>query len=71
MKFVEDATHGQRRKGLSGNIYGIPDENFRGYLLVDEGRFIDYQHPAGVQVGGFDDHSLPEYLKTSGAVSVP
>ncbi|MBC7370052.1 MAG: hypothetical protein H7326_00705 [Bdellovibrionaceae bacterium] len=55
--------------GNSGDI-----SNFKGFFLVDEGRFVDYQHPSGAAVGGkvhisgmldFRD-SVPEFLKTSG-----
>lgn len=70
VKLVEDASKGQRRKGKSGNTYGIDDDSFRGTFLIDEGRFVDYQHPAGIEVGGFENR-LPDYFKTSGSFTKP
>lgn len=55
-----------RNSGKSGNSYGIPDSSFRGVLLIDEGKFVGYQHPAGLQVGGYPDKRIPESLQTSG-----
>jgi hypothetical protein len=66
--------------GKTGDRYSIDSgannapTNFRGYFLVDEGRFVDYQHPdatavAGkVHVSGLDDFrtSVPEFLTTTG-----
>lgn len=73
--------------GKSGDRYQIDDEknkytvnsNFRGYFLVDEGRFIDYQHPdqqktnGVIHVSGLADfrNSVPEFLKTSGQLNLP
>jgi hypothetical protein len=68
--YIKGASNGQRRKGYSGNIYDIDDANFRGVFVVDEGRFIGYAHPAGVPVGGYPDHSLPDYLTTSGSYTL-
>lgn len=68
VRLVEDASKGERRKGKSGNTYGIDDSSFRGTFLVDEGRFVDYSHPAGIDVGGFENR-MPEYFKTSGSFS--
>jgi hypothetical protein len=67
--------------GKSGDRYqidsGRPQDptNFRGYFLVDEGRFVDYQHPdektvnGKVKVSGLADFrdSVPESLATAGA----
>ncbi|QLY24461.1 L,D-transpeptidase [Bdellovibrio sp. KM01] len=66
--------------GKSGDRYRIDagkskePTNFRGYFLVDEGRFIDYQHPDAravkgkVKVSGLLDFrtSVPENLKATG-----
>lgn len=54
--------------GLSGDRYEIDKKlkkgagtNFRGYFLVDEGRFVGYSHPSyqatggSIRVGGLDD----------------
>jgi hypothetical protein len=52
----------QERNSAGGNLYGIQTKNFRGVFLVDEGTVVDYQHPAGLDVGGFSDHSLPSFM---------
>ncbi|UYL09656.1 L,D-transpeptidase [Bdellovibrio sp. SKB1291214] len=66
--------------GKSGDRYRIDagkekaPTNFRGYFLVDEGRFIDYQHPDAravkgkVKVSGLLDFrtTVPEQLKATG-----
>ena len=59
-----------RISGKSGNSYGIPDSSFRGVFLVDEGKFIGYQHPAGLQVGGYPDKRIPDALQTSGSYTL-
>ncbi len=38
--------------GLSGDRYEIGERNFRGYFLVDEGRFVNYRHPDYRATGG-------------------
>jgi hypothetical protein len=56
----------ESRTGKSGNSYEIDESEFHGVFLVDEGRFIDYQHPRGLPRGGFEESQLPEYLRTNG-----
>jgi hypothetical protein len=48
------------------------DGQFQGVFLVDEGRFINYQHPqhANITVGGYEK-SLPRDVETAGAYTVP
>lgn len=73
--------------GRSGDRYQIDSgwekdahkTKFRGYFLVDEGRFIDYQHPdsaatkGAIRVSGLADfrNSVPEILATSGSHNPP
>lgn len=73
--------------GVSGDRYEIDQakdrfketSNFYGFFLVDEGRFVNYQHPDAqktkgvIHVSGLPDfrHSVPEFLKTSGYYNVP
>lgn len=73
--------------GKSGDRYSIDDakdkytdrSNFKGYFLVDEGRFVGYQHPdqektkGVIHVSGLPDFrkSVPEFLKTSGVFNLP
>jgi hypothetical protein len=60
--------------GQSGDRYDIKPQNFRGYFLVDEGRFVNYAHPdmrmtgGRVITGGMDDfrNSVPAFLQTGG-----
>lgn len=67
-------------RGKSGDRYKIDSgkanqaTNFRGYYLVDEGRFVGYQHPneraveGKVKVSGLPDfrNSVPTHLATTG-----
>nr|WP_295903991.1 L,D-transpeptidase [uncultured Bdellovibrio sp.] len=71
--------------GKSGDRYNIDKKNkgasnFRGYFLVDEGRFVNYQHPSysatggAVRTGGLSAFrtSVPEYLTaTPGPIQIP
>ncbi|UOF02702.1 L,D-transpeptidase [Bdellovibrio reynosensis] len=60
--------------GKSGDRYNIDEENFSGYFLVDEGRFINYAHPnpaltkGVIKVSGMADfrNSVPAFLNTYG-----
>ncbi len=66
----EDAGWQSRVKGKSGNTYDVKDDAFRGYYLVDDGTFIDYEHPEGVEVGGYEGPAIPEALKTAGEFTI-
>lgn len=71
--------------GKTGDRYQINSgrqnetSNFRGYYLVDEGRFVDYQHPdekavrGKVKVSGLAGFrtTVPETLKTTGEHNPP
>lgn len=75
----------QASSGSSGDRYRIDDEEgvnptkFRGYFLVDEGRFVDYSHPSSketngvIRVGGLPGFrtKIPDELTTSGNFFVP
>lgn len=68
--------------GQSGDRYQIDNSrikdtvrsNFKGYFLIDEGRFVDYEHPNKynrknpIRVGGLPDfrNSVPDFLKAYG-----
>lgn len=60
-----------RVKGKSGNTYDIDDKEFQGVYLVDEGRFVNYVHPASLPIGGYEDHSLPAYMQAGGSYTLP
>jgi hypothetical protein len=64
---MQNASGGEARTGKSGNTYRIDDDNFKGVFLVDEGRFVNYSHPRGLQVGGYPKKELPSFLVTSGS----
>lgn len=67
--------------GLSGDRYSIDDptgteeSHFKGVFLVDEGKFINYEHPntektqTKIRVGGFENFksNVPDSLKTDGS----
>lgn len=55
----------RRLDGYTGNIYNLKKEEFRGVFLVDEGRFINYEHPTSLTLGG-SKKGLPADLKTQG-----
>jgi hypothetical protein len=71
--------------GKSGDRYLIDDprgqtpSNFRGIFLVEEGRFIDYQHPqvgegrGAIRIGGLPEFrtSVPAMLTTAGEYHQP
>lgn len=62
----KNAGWGTRIKGKSGNTYDINDDGFRGVFLIDEGTFVNYEHPAGLPKGGFEGPDVPASLQTSG-----
>lgn len=68
--FKEDAGWKSRIKGKSGNTYNVADDAFRGYFLVDDGTFVSYAHPAGLDVGGFEGPAIPAALQTGGDFTV-
>lgn len=71
---VKLRTSARAAGGKSGDRYNIDEENFSGYFLVDEGRFINYAHPdyirtkGVIKVSGLADFrsSVPEFLSTNG-----
>lgn len=66
----KDAGWMSRIKGKSGNSYDIDPSQFRGVFLIDEGKFVNYSHPAGLPVGGFPDRSVPAAMQTSGDYTI-
>lgn len=61
--------------GQTGNTYQIKRKQFKGVFLIDEGRFVNYEHPQApeLMVGGYPLHILPAYALTqnSSYVLVP
>lgn len=54
-----------RQRFVTGNVYGIKSEDFRGVFLVDEGQFVDYAHPDTDKVIVHSSRGIPLDLKTS------
>lgn len=73
-KNASSGKSGDRYQIDSGKAKDAASTHFHGYFLVDEGRFVDYQHPdevavAGkVKISGLPDfrNSVPDSLRTSG-----
>lgn len=62
---VNGFTGKSAKSGLSGDVYEIGRENFRGTYSVDTGRFANYVHPTQLNVGGDQSLlSLPDIVKT-------
>ncbi len=47
------------------DVYSIGSSSFSGHFLVDEGTVVDYQHPKELQVGGYTDERLPNFMISS------
>lgn len=58
-----------RQTSDNGDIYRIGKNGFTGYFLVDEGSFVEYQHPAAIDIGGFGERQVPEFLRASDALA--
>ena len=48
------------------NLYGVPADQMQGYLIVDEGRLVDYAHPALLKVGGNKPYNYIPSMALSG-----
>ena len=59
--------------------YGDTPDIFKGYFVIDEGRFVDYAHPSPaatgekIRISGLPEFrtTVPDYLKTSGPIQIP
>lgn len=59
--------------------YGDNPNVFKGYFVIDEGRFVDYAHPSPsatgekIRISGLPEFrtTVPDYLKTSGPINIP
>ncbi len=52
--------------GRSGDTYSLGESAFTGIFLIDEGRFVNYNHPSAMPRGGVSGNQavLPEYAKS-------
>lgn len=52
--------------GRSGDTYSLGESAFAGVFLIDEGRFVNYDHPSAMPRGGVSGSQavLPEYAKS-------
>lgn len=64
LSFLQTATAVPANKKGS-DLYDIGDSAFKGYFIVDEGTVLDYQHPDDLSVGGYTDHTLPNFMQTN------
>ncbi len=55
--------------GLSGDTYGLGHNSFKGVFLVDEGRFVNYDHPTRMPRGGVEGSTA--VLATYAIADVP
>lgn len=60
-QWIEEGTltYSTTAKAVTGDVYRL--RNFKGVYVVDEGTTVDYQHPAGISVGG-QGRSLPAFM---------
>lgn len=58
----EDLGRFERKLGNKGNIYGVETSNMFGVFYVDLGLVSGYQHPQGLEVGGYDDELVPDFM---------
>lgn len=54
--------------GAIGNVYRVPFYEFEGYYLIDSGRFVNYQHPKSLPVGGLAGVIVPDYTLAAPSV---
>lgn len=47
----------------NGNTYGINTQAMQGIYWVETGRLENYQHPEGLEVGGYQDLLVPNYMR--------
>ncbi len=55
----------------NGNVYGLDQSEMRGQFLVDEGRLVNYAHPANLSVGGYGRDAMPAFAIAGAAVTKP
>jgi hypothetical protein len=55
----------------TGNLYDLPVQKFRGVFYVDTGRLSGYEHPEGLEVGGYRDRHLPGFMKGQAGRQAP
>lgn len=64
LSFLETATAvSENSKG--SDVYRIGSSAFNGHFIVDEGTVVNYQHPRELQVGGYTDRQLPNFMLSS------
>lgn len=58
----EDLRRFERKIGNKGNIYGVDSTNMFGVFYIDLGLVSGYQHPQGLDVGGYEDELVPDFM---------
>ncbi|MCO4755502.1 MAG: L,D-transpeptidase, partial [Bacteriovoracaceae bacterium] len=51
------------KKANYGNTYNIEDDELKGSFLVDKGLLENYEHPKSLEVGGYKQIPLPDYIQ--------
>lgn len=46
-----------------GNLYYLDDDQFQGEFQVDKGLLKNYVHPSELEVGGYTQMPIPDYIK--------
>lgn len=64
---VQGLTNNRASSGKSGDTYSLGKSSFHGVFLIDQGRFVNYDHPRAMPRGGVsgDDAVLPPYTKSN------
>lgn len=56
--------------GSLGNVYKVPEDEMKGYFMIDTGRFLKYDHPRSLPVGGMPLVVIPDYTKAPESIQV-
>ncbi|MBC74385.1 MAG: hypothetical protein CME64_00060 [Halobacteriovoraceae bacterium] len=51
------------KKANYGNTYNLKDNELKGFFLVDQGVLKDYQHPSSLEVRGYKQMPIPDYIQ--------
>ncbi len=64
---VQGLTGKRASSGKSGDTYSLGEPAFHGVFMVDQGRFVNYEHPEAMPRGGVPGASavLPDYTKSN------
>jgi hypothetical protein len=49
----------------TGSVYNYTKDEFHGVFVIDEGRFVNYNHPEGLRVGGYPNIVVPDFVQST------